>query len=179
MRGRATASKIKFPIDVEGAEYVFFPAVSRLPAGARHPHGQRGGDARHRAAPGPSARRTSTASTTASSTATGCWSGSSTNEVAEVRRLKAQEDPDRRVRPRHALGQGFVPTFGGDRRAAGGQHHGVHLRRSAKAGKLPLKPERHQGAGHLPRPVQHRPQRLDHRAAPRDPAGTSARTSWR
>ncbi len=99
------------------------------------------------------------------------------NVVAEVRRLKGKKILVGECG--HATRSAwFVPTFCGPGRAGGGQLPAVRLR-AAASGQDPAEGGEDQGAGDLPRPVQHRPQRADHRGAAGDPEERSARTSWR
>ncbi len=101
-----------------GRRVRLLPGGQRLPARARHADGQRRRDDRDRRLVDHRHRRTSTASTTASSTPTGCSTGSSRMEAEEVRRLRREEDPDRRVRPRLALRQVLRPDLLRRRRGA-------------------------------------------------------------
>jgi hypothetical protein len=90
-------------------------------------------------------------------------------ESEEIKRLGAKKDPHRRVRPRLALREGLHPRLlRRGRVAPGHQHHGVHVRR-AEERQAQAARERDRGADDLPRPLQHRPLRVDRRAAARDP----------
>ena len=162
--------KIEFPIDVEGAEYVFFPAVSDY---LLEPDTLMGN--------------------AAVLTATGAsWTiGSQLLRRDQLRALllRPHARPDRhRRRSRRCAGSRaqkiligecghasrsakfFIRTFCGGRDAPEVVNIMEYTLTALRRGAAQAEARRDRRAGDLPRPLQHRPLRLDRRAAARDPA---------
>ena len=158
---------VKFPVDVEGAEYVFFPAVSDY---LLEPDTLMGNAAVMHVTGG------------SWTIGTGDYDGINYGLFYSDRMMErivqqrgrrgapveGEEGAGRRVRARHA--ERLVhPHLLRPRCAGGREHHAVHL--PADACREDPAEGQDRGAGDLPRSVQHRPRRADHRGAARDIEG--------
>ncbi len=169
---------IKFPMDVEDAEYVFFPAVSDYLMEAETLMGNAA-----------MLHVTNTSWTIGTTNFDGIdyglfysdrmWERIIKAQVAEIKRLGRQEDADRRVWPRIPRRQGgHAELHPPGRTDPRGQHHGTGVR-EVPLGGAEAEGERHQGANDLSRPLQHRPGRDGSSSSRASFSVTSARTSWR